>query len=297
MASEDFALLLPRPRLQQLARDWLAEDAPWLDVAGWAASHGKRGCQEEAVLLCKSAGVLAGSPFFQAVCEEAGCSVIWERMEGEWLEPVTRAATIQGRVNDLLLAERPALNVLSRVSGVATLAREVTRMSKATGWLGQVTGTRKTTPGFRLAEKYGLLVGGAGTHRYGTNDLLMLKDNHLWAMGGIGQAVVGVRTLIGRTLKIEIECRCLQEALEAAEAGADIVMLDNLPPESLHEAALAVKLRYPGVVVEASGGITPNNLLQFLGPHIDMVSMGCLTQGSPSVDFSFKLARGLQDRP
>ncbi|KAG8433451.1 hypothetical protein GDO86_017651 [Hymenochirus boettgeri] len=295
MAHLDLATLVPRSRLQQLARDWLAEDAPWLDIAGWAASRRSCGHQEEAVLLCKSAGVLAGSPFFQAVCEETGCTVEWEHRDGEWLEPVTKVATIRGRVNDLLLAERPALNSLSRVSGVATLAREATQKAKATGWTGIVTGTRKTTPGFRLPEKYGMLVGGAGTHRYGTNDLVMLKDNHVWAMGGVKEALAGVRSLAGHTLKVEVECRSLEEALQAAAAGADLVMLDNLSSESLHSAALAVKSSYPSIVIEASGGVTLSTLQQFLGPHVDMVSMGCLTQGSPSIDFSMKLIHGLHN--
>ncbi|XP_056410468.1 nicotinate-nucleotide pyrophosphorylase [carboxylating] [Hyla sarda] len=293
MASGDLQLLLPRCRLQQLARDWLAEDTPWLDFAGWAASHGDQGCQE-AVLLCKSVGVLAGCPFFQAVCEEAGCSVTWEKSEGSWLQPVTRVATVRGSVNDLLLAERPALNVLSRVSGVATLARQVSERAQAAGWTGQVTGTRKTTPGFRLPEKYGLLVGGAGTHRYGISDLIMLKDNHIWAMGGVRKALHSLHSLAGRTLKVEVECRSLEEALEAAEAGADIIMLDNFTTEFLHQAAFSVKTSFPRVVVEASGGVSPQNLLQFLGPHVDMVSMGCLTQGPPSIDFSLKLSKGLK---
>ncbi|XP_075703540.1 nicotinate-nucleotide pyrophosphorylase [carboxylating]-like isoform X2 [Rhinoderma darwinii] len=239
MASDDLRLLLPRSRLQQLARDWLAEDAPWLDFAGWAASR--------------------------------------------------------GHVNDLLLAERPALNVLSRVSGVATLARQVTEQARAAGWQGQVTGTRKTTPGFRLPEKYGLLVGGAGAHRYGIGDLIMLKDNHIWAMGGVKKALHGVRALAGRTLKVEVECRSVEEALEAAAAEADLIMLDNFTPELLHHAALSIKTAFPGIVVEASGGVSPQNFLQFLGPHVDMVSMGCLTQGPPSIDFSLKLAKGLKN--
>ncbi|XP_071988125.1 nicotinate-nucleotide pyrophosphorylase [carboxylating] [Engystomops pustulosus] len=292
-ASDDLRLLLPRCRLQQLARDWLAEDAPWLDFAGWAASSGGQGLQE-AVLLCKSSGVLAGCPFFQAVCEEAGCSVDWLCNEGAWLQPVTRVATVQGRVNDLLLAERAALNVLSRVSGVATMAREVCAQARGAGWTGQVAGTRKTTPGFRLPEKYGLLVGGAGAHRYGMSDLIMLKDNHIWAMGGIRKALPAVSALAGRTLKVEVECRSVEEAMEAAEAGADIIMLDNFTPELLHQAASSVKAAFPAVVVEASGGISPHNLLQFLGPHVDVVSMGCLTQGPPSIDFSLKLAQGLK---
>ncbi|XP_066445926.1 nicotinate-nucleotide pyrophosphorylase [carboxylating]-like [Eleutherodactylus coqui] len=293
MASKDLRFLLPHCRLQQLARDWLAEDAPWLDFSGWAASCGGEGYQE-AVLLCKSAGVLAGSPFFDAVCKEANCSVEWERDEGAWLEPVTRVATVRGHVNDLLLAERPALNALSRVSGVATLARQISEQAQAAGWTGQVTGTRKTTPGFRLPEKYGLLVGGAGTHRYGTGDLVMLKDNHIWAMGGVRNALHTVHTLLGRTLKVEVECRSLEEALEAAEGGADIIMLDNFSTELLHQSAFSVKAAFPGIIVEASGGITPQNLLQYLGPHVDMVSMGCLTQGPPSIDFSLKLAKGLK---
>ncbi|XP_053551267.1 nicotinate-nucleotide pyrophosphorylase [carboxylating] isoform X2 [Bombina bombina] len=250
MTPDDLSLLLPRPRLQQLAREWLAEDAPWLDFAGWAATRGGCKINEEAVLLCKSPGVLAGGPFFQAVCEEVGCTVNWHETDGTWLEPITRVATVQGRINDILIAERPALNALSRISGIATQAREVTQRAKATGWMGQVTGTRKTTPGFRLAEKYALLVGGAGTHRYGISDLLMLKDNHVWAMGGVSQ--------------------------------------------SLHAAALSVKTRYPAVIVEASGGISSHNLLQFLGPHVDMISMGCLTQRPQSIDFSLKLKQGLQ---
>ncbi|KAM5126180.1 nicotinate-nucleotide pyrophosphorylase [carboxylating] [Mantella aurantiaca] len=296
MTSNDLTLLLPRSRLQQLARDWLAEDAPGLDIAGWAACGGAPQSQE-AILLCKSEGVLAGSPFFQAVCEEAGCSVAWERRDGEWLRPVTRVASVRGQLTDLLLAERPALNVLSRVSGVATLARTVMEQAKESGWPGKVTGTRKTTPGFRLPEKYGLLVGGAGTHRYGTGDLVMLKDNHIWAMGGVREALHGVRSMAGHTLKVEVECRSAEEALEAAEFGADIVMLDNFTPESLHDAALLVKTAHPGVVVEASGGVTPQNVRQFLGPHVDVVSMGCLTQGYPNIDFSLKLAKGIRTLP
>ncbi|XP_018431095.1 PREDICTED: nicotinate-nucleotide pyrophosphorylase [carboxylating], partial [Nanorana parkeri] len=110
-------------------------------------------------------------------------------------------------------------------------------------------------------------------------------------------ALRGVRSVAGHTLKVEVECRSVDEALEAAESGADIIMLDNFTPESLHHAALLVKTAYPNMVVEASGGVTPHNVLRFLGPHVDVVSMGCLTQGYPNIDFSLKLAKGIPNLP
>lgn len=179
----DLSHLLPPPRLRQLVRDWLQEDAPAFDPAG--CTVGER--PERAVLLCKSPGVLAGCPFFDAVFTELGCTVEWFQPEGAWLEPVARVAEVRGKARHLLLGERTALNCLGRCSGVATATGRACRLAREAGWRGQVAGTRKTTPGFRLAEKYALLVGGASGHRYGLGSLVMLKDNHVWAAGGIAQ--------------------------------------------------------------------------------------------------------------
>ncbi|XP_039390220.1 nicotinate-nucleotide pyrophosphorylase [carboxylating] isoform X1 [Mauremys reevesii] len=283
----DLSHLLPPPRLRQLVRDWLQEDAPAFDPAGCAVGEGL----ERAALLCKSPGVLAGCPFFDAVFTELGCTVEWFQPEGAWLEPVARVAEVRGKARHLLLGERTALNCLGRCSGVATATGRACRLAQEAGWHGQVAGTRKTTPGFRLAEKYALLVGGASGHRYDLGSLIMLKDNHVWAAGGIAQAIQEAQRVAGFHLKLEVECRSLVEALEAAEAGSDIIMLDNFSPEDLHPAASALKAAHPRVMVEASGGISEENISQFFGPCIDVLSLGCLTQSSRAVDFSLKICR------
>ncbi|XP_058035452.1 nicotinate-nucleotide pyrophosphorylase [carboxylating] [Ahaetulla prasina] len=285
--------LLPAARLRQLARDWLQEDAPSFDYGGYAVGNH----QVCAVLFCKSPGVLAGFPFFEAIFAEVGCSVEWLQTEGTWVEPVTRVAQVRGRANDLLLGERVALNCLGRCSGVATSAAKACREAQEAGWHGEVAGTRKTTPGFRLPEKYALLVGGSSCHRYDLGSLIMLKDNHVWASGSITQAVHNARRVGGFALKIEVECGSLEEALEASGCGADIVMLDNFAPEDLHPTASTIKASFPHVTIEASGGITEENVSRFVGPNIDVISLGCLTQSAKVVDFSLKISRDQTPKP
>lgn len=178
------AHLLPPPRLCQLARDWLLEDAPTFDPAG--AALGDR--PVTAQIMAKSPGVLAGGPFVDAIFTELGCAVEWAEPEGAWLTPVAGVAWVRGGARAVLAGERAALNCLGRVSGVATAAARACRRAREAGWAGVgVAGTRKTTPGFRLAEKYGLVVGGADPHRLDLGGLVMIKDNHVDAAGGVAQ--------------------------------------------------------------------------------------------------------------
>ncbi|XP_049653495.1 nicotinate-nucleotide pyrophosphorylase [carboxylating], partial [Accipiter gentilis] len=248
-----------------------------------------------AELLCKSEGVLAGAPFAEAAWVETGCRVTWKMPEGSRL-PAGRTvvAEVEGPGAGLLLAERVALNCLGRCSGVATAAARAVTVARETGWAGTVAGTRKTTPGFRLAEKYALAVGGAEPHRYGLGaGLVMLKDNHLLAARAPLEQVVGAaRRAGGFTRRLAVECGSAAEALRAAGAGADIVLLDNFDPQALHAAAAAVKAAQPRVTVEASGGIALANLPRFLGPHVDAVSMGCLTHGAHALDFALRVLPG-----
>ncbi|XP_066579342.1 nicotinate-nucleotide pyrophosphorylase [carboxylating] [Amia ocellicauda] len=284
----DLSQLLPPTKLSQLARDWLAEDTPSFDPAGLCV--GSR--EVTAALLCKTpGGVLAGTPFFNAVFSELGCSVEWLYPEGTkfGLELVTRVALVRGPARRVLLGERCALNALARASGIASRCHLLLERARHCGWAGKLAGTRKTTPGFRLVEKYAMLVGGVDTHRHDLSGLVMLKDNHVWACGSITQAVQEARSVAGFSNKVEVECSSEQEGREAARAGADIVMLDNFPPQALHSAARSLKQQFPALLIEASGGVTPESLPQFFSPHVDVISLGCITQGCPVVDFSLKV--------
>jgi hypothetical protein len=171
----------------------------------------------------------------------------------------------------------------------ATQAREARKQADTAGYKGTVAGTRKTTPGFRLVEKYGLLVGGCDGHRMDLSSMIMLKDNHIWSTGSITNAVKKAKSVGGFSLKIEVECQSIEEAKEAIAGGADIVMLDNFPPAKLHESAALLKKESPNVLIEGSGGITTSNLTTYFSPHVDVLSLGSLIQGAPVIDFSLKI--------
>lgn len=220
-----FSHLLNPSELKTLARSWLAEDVTGFDFGGFVVGDS----EENGVISCKSSGILAGIPFCSAIFEELNCDVTWHFDEGfELTGKGEKVATIKGAARNLLLAERVVLNCLSRASGIASKSAFFKRKAIELGWKGDIVGTRKTTPGFRLVEKYALLVGGAGTHRYNLSDLTMLKDNHIWTLGSVTKAVERAKIPVGFTRKVEVECRTLEDSLEALKAGADIVMLDNM---------------------------------------------------------------------
>lgn len=201
-------------------------------------------------------------------------------------------AIIKGAACSLLQGERTALNLIARASGIATRARHVSTIAKDSKWHGSVAGTRKTTPGFRWVEKYALLVGGCDQHRYDLSSMIMLKDNHVWSSGSITEAVKRAKSVGGFALKVEVECQSEADADEAINAGADIVMLDNFKPSDLKVAAKNLKERHGRhIIVEASGGVVVETLADYFDPHVDVVSMGTLTQGVPHIDFSLKISK------
>lgn len=287
MADNRLKLLLHPVSLRQQVQQWLAEDTPNFDYGGFVVGEG----EETAVLLCKSRGVLAGVPFFDAVFHELGCKVEWVFSEGVQVEPATTVAKVTGKVNKILLGERVALNCIARASGIATKARTLANLKQEHKWQGEVAGTRKTTPGFRMVEKYALHVGGVSTHRYDLSSMIMLKDNHIWTAGSVKQAVQDARKVGGFSIKIEVECRSIEEAREAATAGADIVMLDNFEPKALHKAAEVLKQEFSHLLIEGSGGVKMETIEQYFGPHVDVISMGSLTQGYEAVNFSLKILK------
>jgi nicotinate-nucleotide pyrophosphorylase (carboxylating) len=298
----DYSSILNEANMLQMVRQWIQDDIPsTFDVGALVVGTSR----QQATLWMKSSGVFAGKSFFDAVFGSLGddCRVVWNSneqlaKEGCFIDvDVTSSkkialATVYGPINKILQGERTALNTLSRCSGVATAARAAVEIAKTHGWKGYVAGTRKTTPGaFRIVEKYGLLVGGAATHRLDLSQMVMLKDNHVMAANSsITQAVQLARRAAGFSQKIEVECQSLDEALEAARAGADIVMLDNYTPQQLKHDALVIKQQFPHVLIEASGGITETTMGSYLDDNVDIVSLGKLTQGYACLDFSLKVS-------
>ena len=281
-----YSHILP-PHCKELVRSWLKEDIPSFDYAGVVVGDGP----EKAVLLCKSRGVLCGIPFVNMIFEELGCNIQWNYKEGDTVQQGDKIAHIDGPSNKLLQGERTALNVLTRASGIATHAKELSDTVKQIPWDGEVAGTRKTTPGFRVVEKYSLLVGGISTHRFDLSSMIMLKDNHIWSAGSVTEAVSRARRVGGFSMKIEVECRSLEEAKAAASTGADIIMLDNFEPEALAIASRQLKTLYPYLIIEASGGIRLDTLKNFCLPTVDVISLSSTTQGYGTVNFSLKVLK------
>jgi nicotinate-nucleotide pyrophosphorylase (carboxylating) len=247
---------------------WLAEDTPSFDYGGFVVGSAPR----TATLFCKSAGVLAGVPFFDEVFKQCGCTVQWNFKEGEYLDPSTKGgkiavALVSGPTRNLLLGERVGLNTLSRCSGIATKSSSMLALVRMAGYTGILAGTRKTTPGFRMVEKYGMLIGGIDGHRQDLSSMTMLKDNHIWARGSITDAVKAAKASGGFAIKVEVECQSEAEADEAISAGADIVMLDNFDGPGLKVVAKSLKEKWAGkasFLLECSGGLTSENVEEFV---------------------------------
>lgn len=279
-------------QMREAIVSFLREDIPNFDVGGEVVGSGV--CK--AKFFVKSPLVIAGYPFVEEVLEALGCKVAWAVNEGSFVEGSATnrvvVGSVEGPANRLLQAERTALELLTRCSACATYARRCVVSSKAKNstWKGKVAATRKTTPGpFRAVEKYGAIVGGADPHRYNLSSMVMLKDNHIDIAGGIGAALRRTRELCGFSIKIEVECRSIADALEAATGGADVVMLDNFTPDQARKAVPEIKSKFPHVIIEMSGGIHEGTVSDFAVDGVDIVSIGLITHGPPPVDISMKI--------
>jgi nicotinate-nucleotide pyrophosphorylase (carboxylating) len=272
--------------LREQVERFLAEDVGRGDVTTHATiDPSARGAARiEAREGCVIAGLEAAALCFDIASDGA---VDWEPVvaDGKWAEPMEVIARLHGPVGAILTAERTALNLLQRMSGVATKTQAFVEAVAGTG--AKIVDTRKTTPGLRLLEKYAVHVGGAQNHRLGLDDGILIKDNHLAAMGGsIGDAVARARRGNHAGLKIEIEVADVAGLKAAIEAGADIVMLDNF---SVEQARAAVKAAAGRVILEASGGITIDNVRAYAETGVDLISVGALTHSARAVDLALEL--------
>jgi len=207
--------------------------------------------------------------------------------EGEEVAAGTIFATLKGYADVLLTGERVALNLMQRLSGIATLTRQYVQAIEGTN--AQIVDTRKTTPGLRMLEKYAVTVGGGKNHRFGLDDGVLIKDNHIALAGGITEAVVMAKQKVGHLHKVEVEISNWAQLREALEAGADIVLLDNQTPEEAAKLVQMARQINPSVLLEASGGMDLDKVRFFAEAGVDLISVGRLTHSARAVDISFKI--------
>jgi nicotinate-nucleotide pyrophosphorylase (carboxylating) len=207
--------------------------------------------------------------------------------EGEKVEAGTVFATLKGYADVLLTGERVALNLMQRMSGIATLTRAYVDAIEGTNAV--IIDTRKTTPGIRMLEKYAVTVGGGKNHRFGLDDGVLIKDNHIAIAGGITEAVVAAKQKVGHLHKVEVEIANWAQLREAIEAGADIVMLDNQTPEEAAKLVEMARQMNPNVLLEASGGMDLDKVRSFAEAGVDLISVGRITHSAKAVDISFKI--------
>jgi nicotinate-nucleotide pyrophosphorylase (carboxylating) len=236
-------------------------------------------------LLCKEDGVIAGLKIFERVFTMLGedTKVDFKVNDGDEVKKGQLLAIVTGDVRVLLSGERTALNYLQRLSGIATYTRNVSKLLEGTKT--KLLDTRKTTPGMRIFEKYAVRIGGGHNHRYNLSDGVLLKDNHIDAAGGVRQAIEAARDYAPFVRKIEVETESLDMVREAVEAGADIIMLDNMTPEVMAEAIRIIDGR---AETECSGNITKENIATITSLGVDYVSSGALTHSAPILDISLK---------
>lgn len=240
----------------------------------------------EAVIIAKEPLVLAGMQVTQSVFRRLDPAIAfsYEFSDGTTVTPGTSFLKIHGRLQPLLTGERTALNFLQRLSGIATHVRRYVQEMPTTAI--RLVDTRKTTPGLRTLEKYAVRIGGAANHRMNLSDGILIKDNHVTICGGIRAALEKARQAAPHTLKLEIEVSTPNEAREAAESGADIIMLDNMGPETIREAVRLIDGR---ALVEVSGGVNRDNLAELAASGVDIVSVGALTHSAVAVDISMQV--------
>ncbi len=249
----------------------------------------------QGIILAKQAGVISGLDVARFVFARVDSTIAFEALaaDGQHVPAMTPLARVSGRARSLLTAERTALNLLQRLSGVATITAQY--VAETEGSPSRVVDTRKTTPGLRLLEKIAVQHGGGQNHRFGLADGVLIKDNHLAAIGGpdrVTKAIRNARELAPHTLKIEVEVTTLDEFDEAIAAGADVILLDNMGNAQVAEAVARRDAVAPRILLEASGGITLDRIRHLAATRVDLISCGALTHSAPALDISLVLDIG-----
>jgi nicotinate-nucleotide pyrophosphorylase (carboxylating) len=246
-----------------------------------------------ATIMSKSDGIIAGLGVAAEILRILDPEVNFGKLvsDGDRVHRGQEVATAEGKARSILTAERTVLNFLQRLSGIATMTSEYVRA--ASGYPAKIIDTRKTTPGWRVLEKYAVRVGGGSNHRFGLYDAVLIKENHIAVAGGVAEAVSRARKRIPHTMKIEVEVETLDQVREAIESEADIIMPDNM---DVDEMAEAVRLINGRAMVEASGGIRLKDIPAIAATGVDLISIGALTNAAPPLDISMYIKPIYQER-
>lgn len=277
--------------VQDALRQFLAEDLGHGDITTDALIDPQT--TATAHIICHEAAVVAGLREASVLLHQVQCVSSSTVKDGEKVKPETKILRINGPAHSILSVERTLLNLLSHMSGVATATRELVDLARSNKSAARIACTRKTLPGLRYFEKKAVELGGGDTHRLRLDDAVLIKDNHLAIAGSIPECVKQAKSKVSFTRKVEVEATQPSQAVEAAEAGADIILLDNMKPETVKTtvALLEAKKLRSQVLLEASGGITRENLAAYAKTGVDVISVGRITHSAKSIDMSLELSR------
>jgi len=277
-------ILIDRLIAQRLIDSYLLEDLAWGDIT--TDMLVPKGTKSKGYVYAKDDGIIAGIDVFLMVFNTIDSYIEYKKYftDGEAVKKGDLILETYGDLNSCLKAERVALNLIQRMSGIATYVRKLSDMIKGTN--ARLTDTRKTMPGLRYFDKYAVSVGGGVNHRYNLSDGILIKDNHIKAVGGIKNALTKIKGEVSHTKKVEIEVETIHELKEALKYGADIIMLDNMTIDMMKEA---VEITNGRAILEASGNITEKNILDVAKTGVDIISIGAITHSVKALDISYNL--------
>ena len=268
--------------IDNLIIEAIKEDVPQNDITTEFIISDECNCSVD--LIAKENGVIAGLPVFERVFKILGeVNIEFFKKDGDVVSEGQCIAKLRGKTKHILTGERTALNFLQRMSGIATLTK--TYVDKLEGSGVKILDTRKTTPNMRIFEKYAVKIGGGCNHRYNLSDSVLIKENHISAAGGIKAAVNIIRQNVSFVKKIEVEVETLEQINEALEVGVDIIMLDNMDVETMKKAVEIINKK---ALIEASGNVTLDNILEVASSGVDYISVGALTHSYKVLDLSMK---------
>jgi len=284
-------MFLPKRVLEEKIRKFLEEDIGQGDITTTLAVSS--GTIVEAEVVAKEAGVIAGVEETITLLESLNLQAEALVKDGSRIEEKTTVMKIVGDARTLLSAERTLLNLLTRMSGIATTTNRLISKVQSAGYKARIACTRKVAPGLLYFDKKAVMLGGGDTHRLHMDDLVLIKDNHLVIIGNVAEAVKKVRNAVSFSKKIEVEVTDVKEVLEAAKAGADIVMFDNFSPQQVKEAVALLERKglRNRVLIEASGGINEQNVLEYSATGADVLSLGELTDSVKALDMSLEVVK------